>query len=62
MYRILRNTGVMGVLGRDNIFLASAANPNLATRHALLRARALLGEEKVEVRIYHDPNKSKKTQ
>ena len=55
VYRILRNTGVLNVLGRDNFFLASPANPNLATRHALLRARALLGEEKVEVRIYHDP-------
>jgi SulP family sulfate permease len=52
LYRLLRNTGVFTVLGRENFFLAVPSNPNLATRRALLRAQELLGKEKVEVRIY----------
>jgi len=60
VYRIMRDTGVLEVLGRNNFFLASPSNPNLATRNALKRAQVLLGDEKVEVRIYHDPNSGKK--
>lgn len=55
VYKILRDTKVLETLGRDNFFLASPSNPNLATRNALKRAQILLGDEKVEVRIYHDP-------
>lgn len=59
VYRIMRDTGVLEVLGRDNFFIASPSNPNLATRNALKRAQVLLGDEKVEVRIYHDPQAGK---
>jgi SulP family sulfate permease len=60
VYRILRDTGVLETLGRDNFFLGSVRNPNLATRNALKRAQELLGDEKAEVKIYFDPAFSKK--
>jgi sulfate permease, SulP family len=58
VYKIMRNTGVLETLGRDNFFMASPSNPNLATRNALKRAQELLGDQKVEIRIYHDPAKA----
>ncbi|MCX7712476.1 MAG: SulP family inorganic anion transporter [Chthoniobacterales bacterium] len=60
VYRILRDTGVLDTLGRDNFFMRSPSNPNLATRKALIRAQTLIGEEKLEIRIYHDPNFGKR--
>ena len=57
----MRNTGVLETLGRENFFMASPSNPNLATRNALKRAQLLLGDQKVEVRIYHDPGAAQQT-
>jgi SulP family sulfate permease len=51
-YRVLRNSGMVESLGRENIFPGSAANPNIATRNALKRAQTLLGGEKAEIRIF----------
>ncbi len=59
VYRVLKNSGMVEVVGRDNLFMGSAANPNLSTRNALKRAQELLGTKKAEVRIYYDPSKSK---
>ena len=61
VYVIMRNTGVLETLGRENFFMASPSNPNLATRNALKRAQVLLGDQKVEVRIYHDPGAAQQT-
>ena len=61
VYVIMRNTGVLETLGRENFFMASPSNPNLATRNALKRAQLLLGDQKVEVRIYHDPGAAQQT-
>ncbi|MFV0338380.1 MAG: SulP family inorganic anion transporter [Chthoniobacterales bacterium] len=55
VYRIMRDTGVLNVLGRENFFLGSIKNPNLATRNALKRAQHLLGDEKTDVKIFFDP-------
>ena len=59
VYRVLRNSGVLKVLGRENIFINSAKNPNMSTRKALIRAQELLGTEEADVRIFYDPGKDK---
>ena len=59
VYRVLKDSGLVEVIGRDNIFPGSAANPNLSTRKALKRAQEILGGEEAEVRIYSDPSKGK---
>jgi SulP family sulfate permease len=55
VYRVLRDSGLIDVLGRDNIFLGSAANPNISTRNALKRAQEILGVKEANVQIYYDP-------
>jgi sulfate permease, SulP family len=57
VYRVLRDSGLVEVIGRDNIFLGSTTNPNLSTRNALKRAQQILGSTEAEVRIYYDPAK-----
>ena len=61
LYRVLKDSGLVEVVGKDNIFPASPANPNLATRNALRRAQEILGIKDAEVRIYYDPSKQHKT-
>ncbi len=55
VYKVLRDSGLVEVLGREHIFPGSAKNPNLATRNALKHAQELLGTKEAEVRIWHDP-------
>ncbi len=57
VYRVLKNSGVVGVLGRENLFMGSPSNPNVSTRNALKRAQEILGGEKAEVKIYYDPSR-----
>jgi SulP family sulfate permease len=57
VYRVLKNSGVLDTLGKENFFPGNPANPNLATRNALKRAQEILGVENPEIRIYYDPNK-----
>lgn len=57
VYRVLRDSGLIEVLGRENIYLGSPKNPNLSTRNALIRAQEILGTKEADVRIYFDPNK-----
>lgn len=59
VYRVLKDSGLVDVIGRENIFPGSSTNPNLSTRHALKRAQELLGGQEAEVRIYFDPAKGK---
>lgn len=61
LYRVLKDSGLVDVVGKDNIFIASPANPNLSTRNALKRAQEILGIKDAEVRIYYDPSKQPKT-
>lgn len=58
VYKVLRNSGLVKILGRENLFMESLKNPNLSTRNALLRAQEILGTEKADIRIFFDPNKS----
>ena len=57
VYRVIKDAGLVDVIGRENIFLASHANPNLSTRNALKRAQDILGIKDADVRIYFDPAK-----
>jgi len=57
VYRVLKNSGLVEVLGRENIYMGSPKNPNLSTRNALIRAQEILGTKEADVRIYYDPNK-----
>ncbi|MCA1962874.1 MAG: SulP family inorganic anion transporter [Prosthecobacter sp.] len=59
VHRVLRDSGLVEVIGRENIFPASTANPNLATRNALKRAQTLLGTTEADVKIFFDPSKKK---
>lgn len=61
VYRILRDTRILETIGRDNFFIGSVRNPNLATRNALKRAQQLIGPGKAEVKIFFDPAFAKKT-
>ena len=58
VYRVLRDSGLVDTVGRENIFPGSAINPNLSTRKALKRAQEILGTDQAKVHIYYDPNKS----
>ncbi len=57
VYQVLRDSGLIDTIGRDNIFPASPSNPNLATRNALKRAQQLLGTTEADVKIFFDPSK-----
>ena len=57
VYRVLRDSGLVEVIGKENIFPASPSNPNVATRNALKRAQQILGTTEADVKIFFDPSK-----
>jgi SulP family sulfate permease len=59
IYRVLRDSGMVEVIGKDNLFPSSPSNPNVATRNALKRAQQILGTTEAEVKIFFDPGKKK---
>ncbi|HSH08847.1 MAG TPA: SulP family inorganic anion transporter [Oceanipulchritudo sp.] len=50
--RIFKNSGLMDVIGRENIFPDTPSNPTLATAKALKRARQLIGGSEADIRIF----------
>lgn len=60
VYRVVKNSGLLETLGRENFFMGSPRNPNVATRNALKRAQELIGPTKADVKIFFDPAFSKK--
>jgi hypothetical protein len=62
VYRVLRDSGMVEVLGKDNIFPASPSNPNLATRNALKRAQQILGTTEAQVKIFVDAARGRERQ
>ncbi len=56
--RVLRNSGIIKVIGVENIFSGDPTNPNVSTRRALLRASTLL-EGEADIRIFYDKRKEK---
>jgi SulP family sulfate permease len=59
IYRVLRDAGMVEVIGKDNLFPSRPSNPNVATRNALKRAQQILGTTEAEVKIFFDPGKKK---
>ncbi len=57
VYKVVRNSGLLDIIGRENFFMGSTQNPNVATRNALKRAKEILGEVKPDVEILYDPSK-----
>ena len=51
--RVLDNSGLLAKIGTENIFPAQA-NPTMATRNALKRAKELLPGESLDVRVFYD--------
>lgn len=59
VYRVLKNSGMIEVIGRENFFMGSATNPNLATRNALKRAQQIIGTREADIHIFYDPRHQK---
>ncbi|MEM6910633.1 MAG: SulP family inorganic anion transporter [Verrucomicrobiota bacterium] len=53
---VLKNSRLLEVIGKENVFPNHPNNPNVATRNALIRAQQILGTEEAEIRIFFDPN------
>lgn len=60
VYRVLKNSGLVGIIGRENLFIHSTGNPNVSTRNALQRAQKLLGTREAEIQIFIDQNKKQR--
>jgi len=62
LYKVLKNSGILETIqegadrneGESNLFVQFPTNPNLSTRDALRRAQQLLGQEKADIRIFHN--------
>jgi SulP family sulfate permease len=50
MYRVLRDSGLADIIGRENLFHASSSTPNVSTHNALQRAQLVLGITGAEAR------------
>ena len=55
--RIFKKSGLIDVIGRTHIFPDNPSNPTLSTARALKTAKALLGDQKADIRIYVDSGK-----
>ena len=54
--RILRNSGVLNRINRQNVFPHTVSNPTLSTAKAIKRAKHLVSGEKAKVTIYAESN------
>jgi SulP family sulfate permease len=50
--RVFYNSGLIEELGEENFFEWDPDEPNLSTRHALIRAQKILGQESADITIY----------
>lgn len=57
--RIFKNSGLIDVIGRENIFPDNPSNPTLATAKALRRAMHLLGGKDADIRIFLGQSKKR---
>ncbi|WOO43339.1 SulP family inorganic anion transporter [Rubellicoccus peritrichatus] len=58
--RVLKNSEMLNVLNRKNVFPDNPQNPTLSTAKALKRAQEILGDAEVDIKIYVNANKKKK--
>jgi SulP family sulfate permease len=56
---VIRNSGIVQVLGEENIFEGDPTNPNVSTRRALIRASQVLASRNADIRIFYDQRRSK---
>ncbi len=69
LYKVFKDSGILETIqqgadrkeGESNLFVQFPSNPNLSTRDALRRAQQLLGEEKADIRIFHNPKPASPT-
>ena len=52
VFRVFRNSGLIDVIGNENIFPEAPQNPTLSTAQALRRAKELAGGGKTQVSVY----------
>jgi SulP family sulfate permease len=50
--RIFKNSGLIDIIGRENIFPDNPSNPTLATAKALKHAMQFMGTRDADVHIY----------
>ncbi len=55
IYRVLRTSGLINILGRENLF-AAHRSPFRSTLKAIKRAQELIGKRGANVRVFYDPN------
>jgi len=60
--RIFKNSGLIDLIGRDNIFPDQASNPTLSTAKAIRRAMKILGGQEADVKIFLGGNREAKNQ
>jgi sulfate permease, SulP family len=58
IYRVIRKSGLLQLLGRENLLTASRS-PFRSTFKAIKRAQHLLGEKGTNVRVFYDPDAKK---
>ncbi len=56
VFRVFRNSGLIEVIGSENIFPEAPQNPTLSTAQALRRAKELVGGVKTRVSVYAEEN------
>ena len=59
--RIFKNSGLIDIIGRENIFPDNPSNPTLATAKALKRAMQLMGGKEADVRIFLGKSQKQKS-
>lgn len=59
LMRVFRNSGIIELIGEENLFTDHAENPTLSTAQALKRAREFLGGEDANVSIYFDAERDR---
>lgn len=57
--RVLRNSGMLAILGEENVFTDHPQNPTYSTAQALKRAKNILGTSEANVSIYVDPERDR---
>lgn len=57
--RIFKRSGLIDIIGRENIFPDVTQNPTLSTARALKRAQEILGPEQVKISIYADSEQNR---
>ncbi len=55
--RVMRNSGMIDVIGRENIFPDVPRNPTKSTANALRRAQEILGGKEADIQIFVNPRK-----